>query len=203
MQANKKNKKNCPPLTPNSSQIRSNAGFTLLELLATVAILGIVTMMAVPSMNRWLAHYRLVGTTNEMVSALRFAQGQAVIGKREVWVCAKHMHKSGCGYGSQNLHQWVVAVPALGKMSASADENVLRHIDIPSRLEVRNCLLNDTTFKVSANGRFYKKESRDVHVRICAPELAENNGTREIRVNGGVVQISKTDTSCNQSASCT
>jgi|GEM_PF-944652 len=203
MQANKKNKKNCPPITPHSNLIRSNAGFTLLELLAAVAILGIVTMMAVPSMSRWLAHYRLVGTTNEMVSLLRLAQNQAVIRKREIWVCAKHMHQAGCSSTSRTDYQWVVAAPALGQKSTSADENVLRHIDISSRLEVKNCLLNDTTFKVSANGRFYKGENRDVHIRICAPELAGNNGTREIRVNGGVVQVSKTDTSCGKWATCT
>jgi len=203
MQANKKNKNKCRPLITPHTLLRNNAGFTLLELLAAVAILGIVTMMAIPSMSRWVAHYRLVGSTNEMASALRMAQSQAVIRKREVWFCAKHTHQSGCGYGSKNFHQWLVAVPALGQTSTSANENVLHQIDISSSLQVRDCLLNDTTFKVAADGRFYKRESRDIHVRICSPQLEGNNGTREIRVNGALIQVSKTDASCSRWASCT
>jgi len=201
MQADKKKKNHCLPIPLNST--RANAGFTLLEVLAAVAILGVVTMMVVPSMGRWLAHYRLVGTTNEMVAALRLAQSQAVIRKREVWMCARHSFRPGCGDGNRNIHQWLVAVPELGAKSTSADEEVVRLVEISPSLQVRDCLLDDNRFKVSANGRFYKTEGSDVYLRICAPELAGNNGTREIRTNGGLVQVTKNDASCSQQVLCT
>jgi len=200
MLAHTKKKNNSQLITP--SDVGSQAGFTLLEVLAAMAILAIVTVMAVPAMSRWQAHYRLVGATNEMVTGLKMAQGQAVIRKREIWFCGKHPHNIGCGYAPRATHQWLVAVPKLGQTSAKYDEEALRQIEIPPSLEVKDCLLNDNYFRVSANGRFYKGEKRDVHVRICAPPLAGHNGTREIRVEAGLVRVSQSDASCDKWASC-
>jgi len=181
----------------------ANAGFTLLELLAAIAILAMVTVMAIPAMGRWAAHYRLVGATNEMVAGLKMAQNQAIIRKREMWFCSKQRHRVGCGYGNKSTHEWLVAIPEWGAGSANYEEEAVRQIDIPSNLEVKDCTLNDERFKVAANGRFYSTYSDDIHIRICAPELAGHNGTREIRVEGGVVRVTQSDASCHRSASCT
>jgi len=200
MRASIKKNKNCQPITP--SNLKDKAGFTLLELLAAIAILAIVTVMAIPVLSRWQAHYRLVGATNEMVTGLKMAQGQAVIRKREIWFCGKDPHNIGCGFALRATHQWLVAMPKLGQGSIEYNEEALRQIEIHPSLKVTDCLLNDDRFQVAADGRFYRRNSGDLHIRICAPPLAGHNGTREIRAEGGVVRVTQSDASCDRWASC-
>jgi len=179
-----------------STSGRANAGFTLLELLVVLAIVGIVTVVAVPAMGRWVAQYRLAGATNEMVAAIRLTQHQAMTRKRELWFCAQHRQRSGCGSSSKNVQRWLVAVPSLGQVSASGNEELVRQVDISPSLQVKDNLLNDTVLKVAPSGRFFKTETRDIFIRICAPQLAGREGTREISTQGAVIHVIKSDAGC-------
>lgn len=53
-------------------------GFTLVELLVTVAVLAVVLGIAVPSYQSFISRNRLAATTNELVSALALARSEAV-----------------------------------------------------------------------------------------------------------------------------
>lgn len=53
-------------------------GFTLIELMVTIAILAIVLTVAVPGFQDFVARNRLAAATNELVSALALARSEAV-----------------------------------------------------------------------------------------------------------------------------
>jgi len=53
-------------------------GFTLIELMVTIAILAIVLTVAVPGFQDFIARNRLAAATNELVSALALARSEAV-----------------------------------------------------------------------------------------------------------------------------
>jgi type IV fimbrial biogenesis protein FimT len=53
-------------------------GFTLIELMVTIAVLAIVLGIAVPSFQEFAVRNRLAATTNELVSALALARSEAV-----------------------------------------------------------------------------------------------------------------------------
>ncbi len=57
---------------------RSQAAFTLIELLFTVAIAAILSMIAAPSFKRALVHNRVIQTDNQLIGALNYARSQAV-----------------------------------------------------------------------------------------------------------------------------
>jgi len=72
--------------TPSLLNQRSN-GFTLIELMVTIAILAVLTVLAVPGFQAMIASSRLTTVSNDFLATLSQARTNAVrIGKR-VTVC--------------------------------------------------------------------------------------------------------------------
>ena len=65
---------------------RQVRGFTLIELVAVVAITGIVTTAAVPSLNGLIDTHRIDGVATQMASDLQFARSEAVLRNQSVRV---------------------------------------------------------------------------------------------------------------------
>ena len=61
-----------------------SAGFTLIELMVTIAIVGVLVSIAIPSFNTNISNSRLTGYANDLVGALNLARSEAV--KRGVQV---------------------------------------------------------------------------------------------------------------------
>lgn len=55
-----------------------NAGFTLIELFITMAMIGIMAAIAVPSFMNWLSNYRLKAASHDIRSLLQTAKVKAI-----------------------------------------------------------------------------------------------------------------------------
>jgi type IV fimbrial biogenesis protein FimT len=66
----------------------TTSGITLLELLMTVCIIGVVLGFAVPSFTEFIRENRMATIANQLVSALAYARSEAI--KRGVQVTMKH-----------------------------------------------------------------------------------------------------------------
>ena len=68
--------------------MRVQQGFTLIELMVTVAVLGIVIGFAVPGFQSVVNGNRLAGAANELIATMQVARMEAIRRNRRVAVCA-------------------------------------------------------------------------------------------------------------------
>ena len=101
-------------------------GFTILELMVTLTVLGILLGVAVPSFSTFVQNSRVTSQTNELVSALNLARSEAI--RRGGTATVEAVSASGFAGG------WCVHVG-----SGCADTgNVLRVYPAMTRLAVES-----------------------------------------------------------------
>ncbi len=68
--------------------MRASRGFTLVELMVTVAVLAIILSIAFPNMRELIVNGRITTQTNELISSLSLARSEAIKRGLDVSVCA-------------------------------------------------------------------------------------------------------------------
>lgn len=82
--------------------VRLQRGFTLIELMTTIAVLVIVTLVAAPSFNQFVANQRVRNASFELMSGLIMARSQAITHNGDVSLKRKA--------GATNWNEgWIVA----------------------------------------------------------------------------------------------
>ena len=101
--------------------------FTLVELMVTLAVLGISLMLAVPSFLSFSRSNRTVSETNALVGALNFARSEATTQRNTISVCASSDGLT-CGAGISWKSGWIVFVNSDNDSPAQVDagEAILR-----------------------------------------------------------------------------
>lgn len=113
--------------------MKTQSAFTLIELMVTIAIAGILLAIAVPSFSELVSNNRLSARSNEMVSAIAFARSEAMKRGRPVTLCRSANSGSGvetgwsCATGSGGWETgWVVFEDTNNNGVADAGEPRLR-----------------------------------------------------------------------------
>lgn len=87
---------------------KQTSGFTLLELMVTLAIVGVLAAIAGPSFSRMMAQNRLNNLVSEWRSAFYLAQKEAIRTKRPVQLCPS-TDGATCNAGRVDYSQgWIV-----------------------------------------------------------------------------------------------
>jgi len=64
--------------------MQKTSGFTLLELMITIAILAVMSAIAIPNLISWFPQYRLNVAAREMVSTIQMARLKAIRGNTDI-----------------------------------------------------------------------------------------------------------------------
>lgn len=89
------------------------SGFTMMELLTTVVLAGLLMAMAVPSFNRMVANNRIIDQTNELVGALNIGRSEAIRRNATLTLCRAATDAStSCATANANWSNWILVTGA-------------------------------------------------------------------------------------------
>jgi type IV fimbrial biogenesis protein FimT len=87
---------------------RHSAGFTILELMITVAVLSILLGIAVPNFTNFIRNNRIATQTNNLIGALNYARAETALRGRPVSICAANADRTGCLGQNDWRNGWVI-----------------------------------------------------------------------------------------------
>lgn len=182
--------------------IRKHTGFTLPELLITLAIAAILLAVGMPSMREFIQNSRITSVTNELVSALMVARSEAMRQSAMSCVCPSTDVTAltpSCAASSNWETGWIAFSDSNGNcvIDGGANPDVLLKVwdgaDYAGALTVRN---SDGTINALNAIRFNSRGETQAAVAgvglagtfsICddRPLVADGNG--EVKMAAGVV----------------
>ena len=93
--------------------MKKNSGFTLLELMITLAIVAILLTVGVPSLRTFMQGNQLISSTNELLSALHVARSEAIKSNGRVSIC-ESSNGTTCTTTGDWKNGWIVFIDAIG-----------------------------------------------------------------------------------------
>lgn len=121
-------------MLPGGSMQRKEQGFTLIELIVTIAVLAIVASIAAPSFINTLASQNLNGASNEIASALGEGRSRAMVISNTVVVCPD----------KDSVGAEVTETICVNKLLSSANpsqfinQNRVILVSIPKKVEIKS-----------------------------------------------------------------
>lgn len=100
-------------------------GFTLIELIITVAIAAILLAIGVPSFQEMMRNNRVAAHTNDLLSSLNLVRSEAIKRGVRVSLC-KSSDGLSCATTGDWTQGWIVFVDTDNDATVDAGENILR-----------------------------------------------------------------------------
>lgn len=102
-----------------------NSGFTLMELIVTMALAAVVLTLGVPMFQDVIRNNRLATTVNEFVGALQLARSESIKRGVRVTLC-KSANGTSCASGGGYEQGWIVFADPNNNATVDAGETVIR-----------------------------------------------------------------------------
>ena len=115
--------------------MKKNTGFTLIELLITLAIVGLLLTIGVPSLKTFMQSNQLIASTNELISAFHVARSEAIKLNTRVSIC-ESSDGATCAETGSWKNGWIVFVDGNG-----ANPGDLSNTGSPCSAPDTDCLL--------------------------------------------------------------
>lgn len=161
-------------------------GFTLIELMITVAILAILLTIAVPNYRIFVMNSRMASQANDLITAFNLARSEAVKRAANVTVCASSNGTSCTGGWQQG---WIVqdaaGTPIRVQQALSGNSTLSGGTDVASTLTFTAS--GRTTIPVTAT-------AASTTLTLCPPTPAS--------VQGRAIQIERTGRVRSSSVAC-
>lgn len=172
---------------------QASSGFTLVEVMIVLSIVGILASIAVPSFMQMIRSTNISGGVNTFMSDMRYARSESIRRGGGVVMCrsdAPETSVPSCGSGSGSsgngwVSGWIIFHDLNNNAAMDADETVLR---VQSPLATINAISDanelSNKFRFTATGRL-RESSAAATLRFGAdPEFA-STAQRTVCVSSG------------------
>jgi type IV fimbrial biogenesis protein FimT len=171
---------------PSGMQARHAAGFTLVELAITIAVLAVLVGMASPLFTGLINGNRLTSNANEMITAMQIARSEAVRRNVRTFFCQSSNGTSCSAAPPAGWDGWLVF----------ADENNDNVVD-PAEI-VRSGIIEDPIQVIASpsvtnsrivfrgDGLAYAGNTLlEANMRVCLPVTNPNLNVRDVNIAVG------------------
>lgn len=172
------------------SKIRLEEGFSLMELLVTVAVLAITLSIALPSFSAVVGESKLRSQANEIQSALTFARTEAIRLNRSVVFCHSNNGINCTAPAASGWEGWLVsaagaalATPAVPASRTGIIPPAPMRISSGVNLTASNHAIRFTPQGLARG--FANNIPLSDTIRVCITQAAVNPNTREIQFSSG------------------
>lgn len=172
-------------------------GFTLIELMVSVAVLAIVLTVAVPAFGNLVLSNRLNAQANELLSAITYTRSEAIRLNRNIMFC-NTTNGTSCNADSGSWSQWLVFDPINGVLRTSLTLNT--RLKILSDNDMDNDTIVFTPMGLARNAINTRLPLNGI-IRVCIESEAINPNARDVLISSGgraVINRFEGSGSCNR-----
>lgn len=132
--------------------MKEETGFTLTELITTIAIAALLIGIAVPAFQETIASSRLTSAANQFIAALNLARSEAIKRNIRVTVCPSN-NQATCTGGSQYEQGWIVFVDGDNNGAIAAATDLIQATTaLPTGLTLTNTTIPDAFISYTSSG---------------------------------------------------
>lgn len=171
-------------------------GFTLVELMVTVAILAVLLGFAIPGFNGIIARNRLVAVANEVVGALQLGRMEAMRRNRPAILCPS---TNGTTCNGTNWGRFIVFVDGNGDGApGNAADILMRDVVVGGRgLSLRGSsnVATNNRLRFASDGfaTIGNANARTGGISVCSDVMPTAENTRDVMVAVSRVSVASRD----------
>jgi type IV fimbrial biogenesis protein FimT len=173
-------------------------GFTLIELMVTLAVLAIVVSLAAPGFNSMISNNRSTSMASELVAAANFARSEAIKRGKPVSICPSSDGDTCLASADEWAKGWLVFIDSAASDSAVPGVSAaLRHwnkLDKKAVISFKKGATAAAYLRFNSKGMLARSGNADTDPRIFELYVSgcKNDAGRKITVGvTGLVSLSK------------
>lgn len=159
----------------------SDAGFTLVELMVGVAVLAIVSIVAIPAFGSLISANRLNAQANEFLSAITYARSEAIRLNRNITFC-NTTDGATCNADSGVWTQWLILDPVNGVLQTSL--TLSNRIQVLSDAGIDNDTIVFTPMGLARNAINNRLPLNGI-IRVCLADNSVDPNARDLLISSG------------------
>lgn len=171
------------------------AGFTIIELMLTIAVAAVILALGVPSFQSLMERNQLTTNINRFISSLALARSEAIKRNQRVVVCPSS-NGTDCNNAGGYDNGWIIFVDANANDTREVDDEELlwQSEEIPAGMTMRGTNSYNTAIPYVASGRLASSAPINGSVRLC-----KDNHTNKAKmitiIQSGRVRLIKNNSS--------